>query len=312
MIQGVYSMKKFYKQASLELKNKYNIDVVDDILLGKKDRVLLYADVTHKNDIVFHVISNHLNLIGLPDLESISLDSIIGYIDFDNRYAEVAGLIKYKKYIIDSLFNFDDDMNITFPIIYQGQRTWVHFDGFKVEKNPNIYVCFASDFSKLMAHEEVMYEKTHKDALTHLFNKYTFDYHYGLRYQWDNIHILYLDLDDFKIINDTYGHNVGNQVLQNFAQMLTSYETDINRFYRLGGDEFIGMHFGETKHILHMAEDILERTQKVHIPKHHKPITVSIGIVKGTLREEMVRKADDLLYQAKNNGKNQIVFEVES
>lgn len=304
-------MKKFYKQASVELKNKYDIDVVDDILLGKKDRVLLYADITQQDELELHVISNHLNLIGLPDLTSISMKSIIEYIDLNNRYAEVAGLDKYMNYIYKALYNFDDDMNITFPIIYQNKRTWIHFDGFKVEKNPNIYAFYASDFSKLMVDEEVLYEKTHKDALTHMFNKYTFDYHYGLRYQITDIHILFLDLDDFKIINDTHGHNVGNQVLKSFASMLQSFETDMNHFYRMGGDEFIGMYFGDSKEILVMANAILEETQKIKVPKHHKPMTVSIGIIKGTLREDMVRKADDLLYQAKNLGKNQVVFDIE-
>jgi len=305
-------MKKHFSDASLKLKKTYNIDVVDDILLGKKDRVFLYANISDKTQITLHLISNHFTLIGLDDVESMPIETILSHIDFDNRYAEVAGIKTYKNFIYDSFYNFDQDMNFTFPIIYKNKRTWINFDGFKVEKNPNIFAIFASNISKLMEKEEAIYDKTHKDALTHLFNKYTFDFHYGLRYELDDIHILYMDLDDFKIINDTYGHHIGNDVLVAFADILRSYDTDIDRFYRLGGDEFIGMHFGKTDDILKMANDILERVRLIKIPHHDKPITVSIGVIKGVMRHDMAKKADELLYQAKNQGKNQIVFAIES
>ncbi|AUD63582.1 hypothetical protein BK010_08775 [Tenericutes bacterium MO-XQ] len=304
-------MANFFKHAQEKLKNKYNLDVIHDIVLGNSERVFLYADRSEGEQITLHVISNSLELIGLPHQESITIDRLMNLIDYENKYAEVAGLSRYKTYIEKELFDFSKIMNITFPIKYNNQRVWIHFDGFKVEKNENIYAIFASNITELMEHEEELYEKTHKDSLTQLFNKYAFDYHYGLRYQLEDLHILYIDIDDFKDINDKFSHHVGNETLQKLASLLKRYESGNNRFYRLGGDEFVGMFFNDTKEVLDVANDILLRTKQIVLPQSNKNFTVSIGVIKATQREDLVRKADDLLYQAKNNGKDQVVFDIE-
>lgn len=304
-------MKKYFNEAQQQLKTKYKIDLMEDILLGIKDTILLYADIKDKKSITLNVINNNLELINLPDQSSIRLDEIISLIDFNNGYAEVSGHESYHNYVTSELYNFDLTMNITFPIKTSKRRTWVHFGGFKVEKNPDIYVLFITNLTELMEKEEEIYIKTHKDSLTSLFNKYAFDFHYGKRYKNKDIHILYFDLDDFKEINDQNSHIEGNRVLVEFANILKTYDTEFNRFYRLGGDEFVGMIFEDNEKVLKMADDILEKTRKIKVPNQSKPISVSAGIIKGTIRDDLVRKADDLLYQAKKNGKNQYIFEIE-
>lgn len=305
-------MEKYFKQAQNNLKSKYDVDVINDIILGNQDRVLFYADISNKEDINLHVISNSLELIGLSESDKISMKELMDFIDYKNKYAEVAGMNEYKKYITDELYNFDKNMNITFPVNHHDQRTWIHFDGFKVEKNQNIYAIFATNITELMEHEEALYEKTHKDSLTQLFNKYAFDYHYGLRYHLEHLHILYIDIDDFKDINDQYSHHVGNEALKKMSLVLKEYETEYNRFYRLGGDEFVGMFFEQTDQVLQIANDILSKTKEIKLPKTDKRFSVSMGIIKGTIKDDLVRKADDLLYQAKSNGKDQYIFGVES
>jgi len=305
-------MNKYFKLAQNKLKSKYDIDVVNDIVLGNQDRVLLYADISNKDNIYLHVISNSLALIGLSESDKISLKEMMSFIDFKNKYAEVAGITEYNKYITDELYNFEKSMNITFPIVYNKRRTWIHFDGFKVEKNQDIYAISATNLTELMQYEEALYEKTHKDSLTQLFNRYAFDYHYGLRYHMDHLHILYIDIDDFKDINDQYSHLVGNEALKKMADVLKKYETEYNRFYRLGGDEFVGMFFEQTDQILQIANDILSETKKIELAKTNKRFSVSMGIIKGTIKDDLVRKADDLLYQAKHKGKDQFIFGIES
>jgi len=307
----INEMANSFKQAQERLKNKYNLDVIEDIVLGNSERVFLYADKSEENQITLHVISNSLELIGLPDQGSITMGELMNFIDYDNKYAEVSGFLEYKSYIEKELLDFSKIMNITFPIKYDNQRVWIHFDGFKVEKNENVYAIFASNISELMEHEEALYEKTHKDSLTQLFNKYAFDYHYGLRYQMEHLHIIYIDIDDFKDINDQFSHHVGNEALKKLSSLLKQYETENNRFYRLGGDEFVGMFFDETEEVLSIAKDILMRTKQITLPQANKNFTISMGVIKATQREDLVSKADDLLYKAKNNGKDQIVFEIE-
>lgn len=289
----------------------YDVDVFKDVLFGRKGRVFLYVDIEEKNNLKLNVISNHLTVLGLEDSSSITFDKLFSYIDSDNKYSEIAGKDDYLTYIKTEMIAFHKEINISFPIKIDNTRRWVHFNGFPIEKNPRIYVFLAHDISNLMSSEEALYEKTHKDSLTGLFNRYTFDYHYGKRYQLDNLHILYLDLDDFKSVNDQFGHKVGNAMLQSFADVLKTFHKGYNYFYRLGGDEFVGLIFEEKNEVVKIANKILNETRKITFPNNDLSLTVSMGVIKASKKDDPVLKADNLLYQAKKQGKNQYIYDEE-
>ena len=300
-----------FEQSSKKLLDVYGVDVFKDILFGRKGRVFLYVDVEQKDQITFEVISNHLTVLGLDAAESITLDQLLSYIDTENKYAEVSGKKEYVAFTKGEMTAFHKEIDITFPIKVRNQRHWVHFSGFSIEKTPRIYVFVAHESSELMNREEDIFEKTHKDSLTGLFNRYTFDYHYGLRYHLENLHVLYLDLDNFKMINDQYGHQAGNHALQSFAGILKSFQNDYNMFYRIGGDEFVGLIYGSKEKIVKMVEKILSETRKIIVADDNTHLTASIGVLQATKREDLIKKADELLYKAKKQGKDQFIFDVE-
>ena len=96
-----------------------------------------------------------------------------------------------------------------------------------------------------------------------------------------------------------------------FSQILKELESEYNRFYRLGGDEFVGLFFEDEKTVKHIAESIISKTKKIHSDKFHKTASVSIGIVKAVQAEDLIRKADEVLYKVKNAGKNHYLYEIE-
>jgi diguanylate cyclase len=302
---------KYLEQATQRLKDVYQVDLIKDILLGKKDRVLLFADVSNSSDVKLEVISNTLTLIGLPDVPSISLNHILEQVDYDNRYAEIAGNEGYKSYIYEAFFKSQFDIDVTIPIKTTFGKTWVRFNMYPIDQHPNLLTTYITNVTELLVKEEALYEKIHKDALTGLFNKYTFDYHYGKRYQWPNAHVMYLDLDDFKKINDTLGHPIGNWFLVEFAHLLKSLETASSKFYRIGGDEFIGLIFEKPEKVIQIADEIIHQTALIRKEQHHPKLTVSIGIVASIFGEDLARKADDILYKVKKSGKNHYLYEKE-
>lgn len=305
-------MKSDYFDKSKErLSKQYGVDVFQDVLFGRKGRVLMYADISQKDDIKLHVISNSLSLLGLEDKSSILLSTLLSQVDIHNKYAELAGKKDYLNYVKEEMTAFYKDINVSFPITLDNQRRWLHFDGYSIDKNPDIYVYLAYDISGLMNEEELIFEKTHKDSLTGLYNGYAFDFHYGKRYQWENLHVFYMDIDNFKIINDQYSHLEGNKALISFADILKSLQSEYNLFYRLGGDEFVGLIFEEKDKVLKMAETIIQETRKIKLPGNNENLTVSIGVLQTTIRDDAVKKADDILYKAKRQGKDQYIFEVE-
>ena len=126
--------------------------------------------------------------------------------------------------------------------------------------------------------------------------------------------IAYIDLDNFKYVNDTKGHLVGDEVLQCVGEVLKSNLRESDIAARLGGDEF-AIFFPAMKETT--SKEVIEKLQASFLDamnKHKWPITFSIGVVTyleplANIRE-MVRKADELMYQVKKSGKNNILHVV--
>jgi diguanylate cyclase (GGDEF)-like protein len=156
------------------------------------------------------------------------------------------------------------------------------------------------------------------DSLTGVYNARAFfdflqkEMERSRRYQRP-ISLMYLDLDNFKAINDTLGHQAGNSALENLAGALKASLRSTDIVARLGGDEFAVL-LPETaqeaaRAITGRAEENIVREMAVH----HWPLTFSAGVA--TCRQnfctadELIRTADDLMYQMKRSGKNGILFQ---
>lgn len=126
--------------------------------------------------------------------------------------------------------------------------------------------------------------------------------------------IAYLDLDDFKLINDRFGHATGDEVLRTVAHIVGDALRDTDSFARLGGDEF-AMLLPETgQDPARIALGRLQQALGQAMRKHDWPVTFSIGAVTWlqTPRsvDVMIQAADDLMYSLKKSGKNAIVYAI--
>ncbi len=296
-----------FEIAKCNLFTKYQLDIVRDVLLDDSNRVFFYGNHKEGRSMTLHLISGDVTKIGFSKTETITWNAVFKKLDHHNKFALVAGKEEYSQYIKLRFFDYSREQDFSIPLHLGGRKRWIRVIFQPVKKNPDILLFQLMDVSEFLNAEEEMYYKTHHDSLTKLLNKYALDHHYGLRYQLPSFHAIYLDLDYFKNINDQYGHIVGDQFLEQFAKILQSYQSDINRFYRIGGDEFVGMFFNTSESVLQMAEEILFKTSAIQIA-NHQLASVSIGIIKATKRDDVIRKADQAMYQAKAKGRNQIVF----
>jgi len=156
-----------------------------------------------------------------------------------------------------------------------------------------------------------------KDRLTNLYNRYKFEQLYysiqkTLLQQNKSLVLIIIDIDHFKQVNDTYGHNVGDAVLKQFADLLIKHTRESDIVSRWGGEEFIILLSNIDIQTACMVADKLRTT----IEKRHfetvEHITASFGITHiqnySTLQES-VEKADKALYKAKKSGRNCIKIE---
>jgi len=123
----------------------------------------------------------------------------------------------------------------------------------------------------------------------------------------DSFSVIIIDIDDFKKINDTFGHNIGDSVLQQFSEVILASTRSLDIISRWGGEEFLIL-CPQTN--LESAASVGKRILSFirdHDFNDVGHLTASLGIVVAKEQEsfeEIVNRADQCLYQAKNNGKN--------
>jgi diguanylate cyclase (GGDEF)-like protein/PAS domain S-box-containing protein len=182
------------------------------------------------------------------------------------------------------------------------------------------YVCVFSDITKLKESQEKLDHLAHHDPLTGLPNRLLF--HDRLQHAMvraargsEQLAVLFIDLDRFKNVNDTLGHQVGDELLRHVATALSSCLRDGDTLARLGGDEFIVLlEDVDGERGARLVADKLMRLfeQPVTVSSYELFVTGSVGIglfpQDGTDLNHLIRNADVAMYQAKARGRNGYAF----
>ena len=176
---------------------------------------------------------------------------------------------------------------------------------------------------KLRTNFEMSLNMALTDTLTGLYNRRYFEVHLSKMLEQNMqaqkpLGILYLDIDHFKPINDTYGHNIGDEVLKIFAKRLIDNLRSFDLVARLGGEEFVAVLPDTSTETAHTIAERLRRSimDAPFKTTHNEPleITTSVGgivIEPGTEHTitQVLERADAQLYLAKNGGRNSVFFE---
>lgn len=169
--------------------------------------------------------------------------------------------------------------------------------------------------SRLRASYEQVKHQSKSDALSGCLNKSGFseqlqaeiDRHqrYGHAFS-----LVYFDCDNFKAMNDTYGHDVGDALLTEIGRVLRTELREVDAVGRLGGDEFAILLRENDAIAAQRAVNFMKRALDTAMRLHRWPVSFSIGIVSfgqaPADAAEALRLADVLMYEAKKNGKNSI------
>lgn len=160
------------------------------------------------------------------------------------------------------------------------------------------------------------------DALTGTRNRRSFFSEAGKlleRTKLENItlSVLMFDIDNFKTINDTYGHSVGDEALRCFSEAISKRIRETDIFGRIGGEEFSLLLCGSKEHALQTAERLRQDISQLRIDtgKGQLQFTTSIGVAhlkNENMIEDLLNQADNALYQAKAAGRNQVIESISS
>ena len=199
-----------------------------------------------------------------------------------------------------------------------GEHVWIHR---RLVRSGDGIAITLRDISEAKAHEAALESLGNTDALTGLRNRYWLTQHLPralARAQKDGarLAVLYLDLDDFKDVNNTLGHDAGDHVLRQAGQRIASALRPGDHVVRLGGDEFTVL-LGEADRlddVTGIASAIVEAlSAPFHVRGGQQPrVCASVGISlypdDGQTAEALLQHADTAMYAAKNNGKGRHAF----
>jgi two-component system, cell cycle response regulator len=169
-----------------------------------------------------------------------------------------------------------------------------------------------------LSYHQRLYQQATRDALTGLWNRNHAQEELEKMFSVSNRHtrpfsILLFDIDFFKSVNDTYGHDIGDAVLRVTAQTVGHHLRSHDMAARYGGEEFIVL-LPETsiEGAVIAAERLRQDIEAIDFTSHGCPrrVTVSVGVAQhpvcGRTLEELVKQADEALYRAKQTGRNRV------
>jgi diguanylate cyclase (GGDEF)-like protein/PAS domain S-box-containing protein len=189
--------------------------------------------------------------------------------------------------------------------------------------DPNVQgvVCTTRDVTERKQLEEQLKHQAFHDLLTGLPNRYLLLERLEQALsrtsrQHNQVVVLFMDLDGFKVVNDSLGHEIGDRVLQAVAEQLKGCLRPEDTLARFGGDEFIVLieDLGDPADAVRVAERLMEALREQFVVDGRELfVKPSIGIALGTYRtkspEDLLRDADTAMYRAKAEGSSYRVFE---
>lgn len=216
--------------------------------------------------------------------------------DIDDIAEKVNNEIKFlsSESIVKLLGHIFFVLLIGFSIIFLIEKKYLRYSTKSLEKEINIDIV-SKAFSRRYG-EKKMHEYFKRYKLT-----------------GDSYAIMVFDIDNFKDINDNFGHTTGDAVLKEIVNAINQNIRSYDKLYRWGGDEFVGIFPGlRVEHIDEFGHKILESINSLEIPTGSENIKVSISIGFSCFNEtdtgynEAIKRADEALYKSKVEGKNKV------
>ncbi len=274
-------------------------------------------------------VTSQLNEITLQiaDIESLENESFSNSVTLNSEMEKQIELIQSGVNDADTIEDIKKTINTRIEVLQSNMDQFIHVEQNRKRKSDNHHKelvdrlgSMEEETEKLRKCIEVERNKAYNDALTGIPNRMAFDERINSEYQrWqrynNNLTLCLVDIDKFKVVNDTYGHKAGDIVLRTIAKKCASKIRKSDYFCRYGGEEF-ALILPETdlSAAITVAETLRESIERCSFQYGDKTvgITISCGLaqVKGKDNLDTVfKRADKALYKAKESGRNRCISE---
>lgn len=307
------------KHVDLDYLKQITSSIFDNIVLKNIDKVASKPDVK----IRLNRLKNVNAYVNIYDNQIINK---VEFFNYKNQYLTTFVTTNKNSIILQGkhtikIFNFIGAiiLLIVFIVIFQKQRLIIEQNELLNEKVNKRTKQLTRAYRSLKVKNKELYKLAHTDFLTSIRNRANFfENSIKLLKKSNNenkkFSVLMIDIDHFKKINDTYGHDTGDKVLIEFCNIVNDIIQKDMIFGRLGGEEFAITIFNkEQSSIYKLSEKIRDKcaTSQIKVEDINIQFTISMGVVfkenENESIDEILHKADQLLYKAKNSGRNRVV-----
>jgi diguanylate cyclase (GGDEF)-like protein len=296
------------------LKEKYGKDFYHDLLLHRDEHITFFIDF-HNGDTMMHITSGDVSTLGMTKKDVYSFDEFMSFIEPNNLLAEIEGRHTFLEDIKRKVLAIEKELYLYIPIKRSQNPLWLSVNLDKMPIDTSNFIIFGRVYR---VHEHtptdiIHYQKTYQDSLTRLFTRETLKLHLDNLKDTSNSYGLYIDIDGFKMINDIYGHDKGDQFLIKIANHFINHWEHNVMYYRLGGDEFFVYVYDHTKEqVLNRAQNIITDIELLDSSISSLHVSASIGIVPiNDITKQyhaLLNLGDHTMYTSKNKGRGNITF----
>ena len=297
---------------SLESKIEKEICKIKSIL-DAQDNIII---VTNKENIT-NVNKKFLHFFGINDFDKFlkTKKNIFDFFIEEFGFITKNQIIKQESWLryIKDLPEVDRIVKIK-NYLHEEKIFTINVDYY--EDKEHYYVFSLTDITQIKEKSNLLEYQASHDKLTGLFNRNKFDEFYikevkrSKRYN-TNLSVIIFDIDDFKMVNDTHGHQIGDVVLKEISQIMSMHIREQDIAVRWGGEEFLIL----LPHTNIDGAATVANKIKTNIEEHlftelSLKITASFGVSElGTddTDESLILRTDKFLYEAKNSGKNKVI-----
>jgi len=292
-----------YNRFAVILNEKFHI----------KDFNFIEADTTNK---ITNVVYVHNKLICDPETKGCRADRTNTLVD-SCQFKQVCDKFKGDQYYLCIPYSISNDLDFIISLVFntkeeyeKGREQLPFIQDYVDAAKPEIVS------KKLM---QILEKSAQTDPLTGLYNRKFLELYldtnlYNGKYKGVPCGLMMVDIDFFKLINDNYGHDIGDIAIKTIANTLTDVVGEDDIVIRFGGEEFIVMLMGATEEkLIQTAEEIriAFAQQKIQAGSESFSKTVSIGVSLFPNKDQTfwkyVKQCDIALYEAKQTGRNKVV-----
>jgi len=300
----------------LQKNQEHKVLVVDDSMVFRKQMQSMLQNLF----INVYTVAHGEEALGMlqthPDISLVLTDYHMPVMDGMELTVKIREThSKNEMSIIAVSSNEDDEINSMF--LKHGANDYIKKPFSKEE-----FSCRVNNALEAIENIQIITNHANRDYLTGLYNRRYFYTHMNLcsadpKYESDHITVAMVDIDDFKKVNDTYGHDMGDKVIVELSEILTGFTNRKSLVARFGGEEFCivlkDINKKEAFDTLEKVRTEVQNTSIISDKGENIHFTISLGASlysdNDNDLEEALNQADMMLYKAKQNGKNQTIFE---